>query len=178
VARPEWIEVGRISRPHGVQGEVRITPSSDNPDRFAPGTVLHARPARSGLAASRLRERRLLTVVAIRGEQDFPIVAFQEVTGREVAESLRGYVLEVPSSELPELGADEYYPFDLVGLEVRNPSGTMLGRVAEVLESPAHPLLAVETAGGGQELVPFVAAVVLEVDLGGRFLVIAEGFLD
>lgn len=178
MARPEWIEVGRIARPHGVHGEVRVVASSDNPERFLPGAVLHARPARRGLAAGRFSERRLLTVTDVRGEDNFPILAFREIGDRDLAESLRGYVLEVRASELPELEEGEYYPFDLIGLEVRDRQGAVVGRVTDALESPAHALLAVETSWGMQALVPFVTAAVPCVAIAEGFLVVAEGFLE
>lgn len=177
MTRPEWIEVGRVSRAHGVHGEVRVVPDSDNPERFAPGSVLHARPARRGIAGPRAEAQVRLTVESVRGGDDFPIVAFAEVGDRDTAEALRGCVLEVRSSQLPELDDDEYYPFDLAGLEVRDPSGHVVGRVAEVVESPAHAILVVSEEGGGQSMVPFVRDVVPVVAVSEGYLVVRPGFL-
>jgi 16S rRNA processing protein RimM len=176
--RPEWIEVGRISRPHGVHGEVRVTPDSDNPERFAPGAVLHARPARAGLATPAAPQQVRLTVEAVRGDEAYPIVAFEEVNDRDRAEALSGYLLEVPSSELPELEDGEFYPFDLQGLEARTPDGTVIGRVVEAVESPAHAILIVELAGGGEVMLPFVEVAVPTVDVAAGFLVIDPLFLE
>jgi 16S rRNA processing protein RimM len=180
--RPDWIEVGRVSRPHGVHGEVRIVPSSDNPERFTPSSVLYARPGRLGVAGPRLREQIRLTISAVRGDEGFPILGFREVTSREAAEALRGYLLEVRSNQLPELEEDEFYPFDLVGLEVRDQSGAVLGRVTDVMDSPAHPLLQVsrasEAAGEtSEELIPFVSAAVPVVSCAEGYLEVAPGFL-
>jgi 16S rRNA processing protein RimM len=178
MSRPEWIEVGRVSRPHGVHGEVRVTPHSDNPERFAPGAVVHARPARVGMAGSRLQEQMRLTIDTVRGEGGFPIVGFREVTDRGGAETLRGFVLEVPSSELPELDDDEFYPFDLEQLEARDPEGVVVGRVTEVIESPAHALLAVVLDSGQEVLVPFVSGAVPAVDLAGGYVVVDRHYLE
>jgi len=178
MARPEWIEVGRISRPHGVRGEVRVTPDSDNPERFAPGSVLHARPGRAGLAGLQEAHPISLTVQTVRGDEAFPIVGFREVGDRDAAERLNGYVLEVRASELPELEEDEYYPFDLQGLEVRSPEGTVVGRVVDAVDSPAHAILIVGLAEGGELMVPFVEAAVPTVDIEAGFLVIDSGFLE
>jgi 16S rRNA processing protein RimM len=171
MARPEWIEVGRISRPHGVQGEVRVTPSSDNPERYVPGARFHARPGRLGVAGPRLPEQIQLTVAGVRGEDDFPIVAFREIPDRDRAEAYCGYVLEVRSSQLPDLEEDEFYPFDLIGLDARDPSGTPVGRVIEALDSPAHSILIVRLDSGGQALVPFVKPAVPVVDVRAGYLV-------
>jgi 16S rRNA processing protein RimM len=178
MARPEWIEVGRVSRPHGIGGEVRIMPDCDNPERFAEGSVLYARPARSGLAAGRCAERAQLTVDSVRGEPEFPIVAFAETKDRESAEGLRGFILEVPGDELPMLAADEYYPFELKGLVVKDPKGVEVGRVTELVDSPAHPLLVVRLDAGGEVLVPFVLAAVPDVVVGEGYLIVEPSFLE
>jgi 16S rRNA processing protein RimM len=170
--RPEWIEVGRVSRPHGVHGEVRVTLSSDNPERFRPGATLHARPGRAGVAGSRLRGQARLTVATVRGDEDFPIVGFTEIPDRDRAEAFSGYLLEVRATELPELEEDEFYPFDLIGLEAREPSGAVLGRVVDALESPAHAILVVALDVGGEALVPFVEAAVPEVSVQAGYLVV------
>lgn len=178
MTRPEWIEVGRVSRQHGVHGEVRVRPDSDNPERFTKGAVMHARPARAPLAGGCAEERTRLTIASVRGETSFPIVSFEEVRDREGAGGLRGFVLEVPGTELPDLAADEYYPFDIEGMEVRDTDGLVVGRVREVIEAPAHPLLAVSLDTGCEVLVPFVLAVVPEVSLAEGYLVIESGFLE
>jgi 16S rRNA processing protein RimM len=178
MARPEWIEVGRVSRPHGIRGEVRVTPDSDNPERFAGGSVVYARPARARLAGGSSGERSPLTVDAIRGDSAYPIVAFAEISSREAAEGLRGFVLEVPGEELPELAVDEFYPFDLEGLAVKDPRGSVVGRVKEVIDSPAHPLWAVALDSGREALVPFVLVAVPTVSLAEGYVVVEPGFLE
>jgi 16S rRNA processing protein RimM len=176
MSRPEWIEVGRISRPHGVHGEVRVALSSDNPERFAPGVTLHARPGRRGVAGARLPEQVRLTIESVRGDDGFPIVAFAEISDRDKAEAFCGYLLEVGATELPELEEGEFYPFDLIGLEARDPSGAVLGRVTDALDSPAHAILVIALIAGGEALVPFVMAAVPTVEVEGGFLVIDTEF--
>jgi 16S rRNA processing protein RimM len=171
---PEWIEVGRVARAHGVRGEVRVTLSTDNPDRFVVGAVMYAAPHRAGLMRSG-PGRVPLQISSIRGMDDSPIVGFVGYETRTDAESLRGSVLQVPISELPELEEGEFYPFELEGLVAVDLAGAPLGTVAEVLETPAHDLLAVTLANGGELLVPFTHEIVPEVDLGaGRLVVDAD----
>jgi 16S rRNA processing protein RimM len=177
MARPEWIEVGRVSRPHGVRGEVRIIPASDNPERFVRGSVVHARPLCNGLADSRPRERARLTIEEVRGENGYPIVAFREICDRNGAERLRGQVLEVRAAELPALTDGEYYPFDLEGLSVKDRNGVVVGRVREVIDSPAHALLAIALESGEEVLVPFVQAAVPVVELAEGHVVVERRFL-
>ena len=104
-------------------------------------------------------------------------MGFLGVSERHAAEALRGYVLEVRSSELPELGQDEYYPFDLVGLEARDTGGTVVGRVTDVVESPAHALLVISTGSAQEIMIPFVSVAVPMVSVGGGFGVVGAGFL-
>lgn len=178
MTRPEWIEVGRIVRAHGVHGEVRVKVLSDNPERFASGSVLLARPGRPGVATPRASEQVRLTVEGLRGEGDFPIVGFREVADRDRAEAMSGYTLEVRSTQLPALPEDEFYPFDLEDLQVRDPAGATIGRVTGVLDSPAHPILVIELARGGEKMAPFVSAAVPTVAVAEGYLVVEPVFLD
>jgi 16S rRNA processing protein RimM len=178
MTRPDWIEVGRVSRPHGVRGEVRIIPDSDNPERFAEGSLVYARPVRTRLAGGGPSEHSQLSIATVRGEPEFPIVSFAGVNTREAAEGLRGFVLEITGDELPALATDEFYPFELVGMTVKDPQGVVAGRVTEVVDSPAHPLLAIRLVSGQDALVPFVMAAVPAVVIGEGYLVVEPGFLE
>jgi len=175
--RPEWIEVGRIARAHGLHGEVRVSSSSDNPDRFVDGGTVYAVPGRSALARAAALPGAgeptpvTLEMESVRGTLDSPIVAFVGVDTRDQAEALRGYVLRVPASELPDLEDGEFYSFDLEGLEVRGFDGVRVGVVGEVLETPAHDLLSVVRDSGGEVLVPFTHEIVPTVDMEAGYLV-------
>jgi 16S rRNA processing protein RimM len=127
-----------------------------------------------------------LTIEDVRGDGAFPIIAFREVADRTAAEALRGYVLLVGSNQLPELDEDEFYPFDLIGLAVRDQTGLRRGRVIDAVESPAHALLVVqmeepgvaEPGLGREVLVPFVYEAVPTVDMSGGYLVVGAAFLE
>lgn len=175
--RPEWVQVGRILKAHGLQGEVRVAVESDNPARFAPGSRLFARPERVGTGLG--GERRAVVVRQVRGESGDPIVAFEGVDDRDAAEGLRGSLLEIPAAELPEPGTDEYYPFDLEGLEVRTPDGRRMGVVKALLEAPANDVLVVtpDARPGGELLLPFVMAAIPEIDVEGGYIVVVESFM-
>jgi 16S rRNA processing protein RimM len=160
-----------------LRGEVRVTVDSDNPERFAVGSVVHARLDRETVAGAGHGERTPLTIETVRGGGELPIVAFKEIGAREEAEALRGWLLEVPAAELPPLDGDEFYPFDLVGLIVEDPEGSRMGLVTQVLDSPAHGLLEVTLDTGGKVLVPFVSAAVPAVSLVKGYLVLERRFV-
>ena len=100
------------------------------------------------------------------------------ITDRDVAEKLKGRAISVPRSRFPVTEDSEYYWVDLVGLLVFNPAGEELGQVTALHDHSAHPILEIEGAKtlGSQErvvrLVPFVSAIVLDVDLGAKRMVV------
>jgi 16S rRNA processing protein RimM len=162
--------VGRIGRPHGLKGEVAVEPRTDEPDRrFAVGARLQTRRDRPGSRPAATSE---LTVVATRWHSGRLLVTFEEVADRTAAEEARGTMLVVPvdPEEAPE-DPEEFYDHQLVGLRVVAPTGEELGVLADVVHGAAQDLLAVRV-GDREVLVPFVSALVPEVDVaGGRIVV-------
>jgi 16S rRNA processing protein RimM len=164
------VVVGRIGKPHGIRGEVTVDVRSDEPDRrFQPGARLAAEPPRG--SAFHLGA---LTVGRVRWHQSTLLVAFDELPDRNAAESARGVVLRttVAADETPD-DPDEFYDHQLEGLAAHDVDGTHLGEVVGVLHG-AQDLLRVRTNDGREALVPFVAALVPEVDLPGGRVVIAD----
>ncbi|MGH3777122.1 MAG: ribosome maturation factor RimM [Pseudonocardiaceae bacterium] len=161
--------VGRIGRPHGLRGEVTVQVRTDSPqERFAAGAQLGAGAGRT------------LTVEAVRPHAGSLLVRFAGVTDRAAAVQLRGVLLTVEATELPALDdPDEFYDHQLEGLAAFGSDGTKLGTVREVVHAPASDLLVVET-DRGEVLVPFVRAIVPEVDLVGGRVVLdpPAGLLD
>lgn len=166
--------VGRIGKPHGVRGEVTIDVRTDEPERrFAVGTVLRARtPAGDHPAGA---PAGLLSVAGTRWHQQRLLVSFDEAPGRTEAEALRGTLLlvDLAADAAPE-DPEEYYDHQLAGLTVTDVSGDVLGEVVAVQHGAAQDLLVVRTPDGRSPLVPFVAALVPEVDLERGRLVVAD----
>ncbi len=132
-ARPtdakEWLEIGTIVAPQGLDGEVRVYPNSDFPERFEqPGQRWLLRPGETEpqpieLLGGRYIEGKGLYVVELAGVED-----------RNQAEALRGCRLLVPQSDRPVLGEDEYHVLDLIGLEVFNQTTQeVLGTVVDII---------------------------------------------
>ncbi|WP_307861788.1 ribosome maturation factor RimM [Nocardioides sp. SYSU D00065] len=171
--QPDGIEVvvGRIGKPHGIRGEVTLDVRTDEPDRrFAPGTTLRAEAP-----AGANRRPATLTVARARWHQSTLLVTFEELADRNAAEAVRGTVLHatIAHDETPE-DPEEYYDHQLVGLDVVDLDGAPLGTVKAVVHGSAQDLLTVRTPDGRDALVPFVAALVPEVDLDAGRLVVAD----
>ena len=171
--RPEGhvLVVGRVGRPHGVRGDVAVEVRTDEPDRrFDVGAVLFGdRP-----------DPAALTVAAARWHSGRLLVRFEGVDDRTSAEELRGLMLqvEVDPGERPD-DPDAYYDHQLIGLAVVDVTGRPLGEVTQVVHG-AQDLLLVTLASGPEALVPFVAAIVPEVDLDAGRVVVdpPAGLLD
>lgn len=163
--------VGRIGRAHGIRGEVSVEVRTDDPAaRFADGSVLFTDPEAAGP----------LTVTASRRHSGRYVVRFRHVTDRDSAEALLGTLLLVDSAELAPLDdPDEFHDHELIGLAVQTADGETVGRVDDVLHY-AQDVLVVATPEGVEALVPFVAALVPEVDIAGGRVVIdpPPGLLD
>jgi 16S rRNA processing protein RimM len=170
--------VGRIGRPHGIRGEVVIGVRTDEPDlRFAVGATLDAAERADEPAGGAQ-----LTVAAARWHSGQLLVAFAGVTDRTAAARLTGRWLTVDASQLPEIGdPDEFRDHELIGLSVRTCAGDPVGVVADVLHYGQDLLVVRRTDGQeGESLVPFVKAIVPEVDVQRGVVVIdpPPGLLD
>ncbi|QIX28625.1 ribosome maturation factor RimM [Nocardioides sp. JQ2195] len=168
--------VGRIGKPHGIRGEVTVDVRTDEPERrFAVGTTLRAeRPGGSAgkAAQSTLRS---VTVKSSRWHQGVLLLGLEEVGSRNDAETVRGLVLHasIDASATPE-DPDEYYDHQLIGLAAHDVDGTHLGEVTRVVHGGAQDLLQIRTPDRRDTLVPFVKALVPEVDLPGNRVVVAD----
>jgi 16S rRNA processing protein RimM len=151
----ELVPVGRVGRPHGVDGSFFVEGPSEVEGRFARGAKLWADGAEAEIVTSK------------RGSGGRPVLRLD----RAVA---RGTTLFVPREQLPQPEPDEYYVFQLVGLAVEEEGGRLLGSVVEVHNGPANDSL--ELASG--QLLPLVASCVLDVDLESRRVLVARGFAD
>jgi 16S rRNA processing protein RimM len=165
------VVVGRIGKPHGVRGEVTVDVRSDEPERrFAVGAQLRARPPAG--SASGLQS---LTVARTRWHQGVLLALFEEIPDRNAAEAARGTLLHVTldAADSPE-DPDEFYAHQLVGLTAYDVDGTRLGEVTALVPGGAQDLLTVRTVDGRDALVPFVRALVPEVDVAGGRVVVAD----
>jgi 16S rRNA processing protein RimM len=150
----DFVEVGRVGRPHGRDGSVVVETASEDPRRFEPGAILWADGVEARVVASKRAGGR-------------PVISLD----REVT---RGAVLQVRASNLPPPEDDAYYVFQLVGLSVEEEGGRPLGRVREVEPGVANDVLELDS---GLSL-PLHEACVLEVDVEGGRIVVARGFAE
>lgn len=152
------VTVGRITRLHGVGGEVSVRVESDHPERFAPRSVFH----------TDREDARLLILREARPGPNGLIAGFAGFASAEAAERLVGAHLLIREQERRKLGPGEFWPDQLIGLEVRLGSDP-IGVVEHVIEGPQDRLV-VSRGKAAKAEIPFVEALVPEIDL-------AEGWL-
>jgi 16S rRNA processing protein RimM len=151
----ELVPIGKVGKPHGLDGSFFVEGPSDRPGAFARGTVVHVDGEPAEIVGSK------------RGGGGRPVIKLDR-------SAPRGATLAVPRDALPELPEDEYYAFQLVGLAVEEEGGRVLGRVREVLDYPANDVLELDS---GLSL-PLVGACVRQVDLAAGRIVVAQGFAE
>ncbi|MGI5874874.1 MAG: ribosome maturation factor RimM [Bacillota bacterium] len=149
------IIVGKILSAHGIRGEVKVKPLSDNPRRFRRGDRLWVE-----------KEEAYFTVASAREAKDgVLIVRFRETADRDGAEKLKTSLLLVGEEDAAPLPEGTYYHFQLLGLAVRDEDGADLGVLAEIIESGSNDVYRVDCGDGTSFLLPGLKEVVRAVDL-------------
>ncbi len=166
-AEPRFLVIGKIVAPWGVKGEVKVAIETDFPERF------------NRLKRVYLGEKAVSCVLEkARLHKGHALLKLGGCDDRNAAEKLRGQLVQIPIEEAMPLGEDEYYVYQIVGLDVWTTEGEHLGRVSEVLFTGANDVYVVQ-GERGEVLIPAIEDVVLEVDLaGGRLIVeLLEGLI-
>ncbi|MDE0452441.1 MAG: ribosome maturation factor RimM [Gammaproteobacteria bacterium] len=158
------VVVGRVTGPHGIGGMLRIvsfTRPAENLLEYAPWSLL---------SDGAWREVTVCPDGARRHDNGF-LCRVDGIDDREAAAALRGVLIGVPESALPETETDEYYWRDLIGLDVVTVGGEDLGRVENLMATGANDALVVSD-GSSERLIPFIASVVRDVDLDRSVIVV------
>ncbi|RLK49349.1 ribosome maturation factor RimM [Microbacterium telephonicum] len=162
------LRVGRLVKAHGLKGALKLELYTDDPDgRFVPGAVFTLQ-----VPEASPWHGKSVTVREFRWMNSHPVVFLEDIEDRTAAEGLVRAILWVDQDETESTEDDAWYDHQLVGLDVVR-GDEVVGRVARVDHLPAQDLLIVQVAGSDDEvLVPFVKAIVPEVDLSaGRVIV-------
>lgn len=156
------VRVGRLLKSHGVQGEAKCSYTTDDPELI---------PSREEYVLCDPRSDRRLEVrlIAARLRDNFFYARFDAFNNPEEVKPCCGWDIMYELDAVQHRDPDEYYFFELEGLEVRTPEGRVLGRVDNVIDSGAHVLLEVRELGG--RLLPFTSMFVPEVNLEQGYLV-------
>lgn len=151
----ELVEIGRVAKPWGVKGEVKVRLSTDVPDRFNELKGVYIHDGDEKIAYFRIEHvKHLKEAVALK---------LDGVDSPDSAELLRGFEVSVPESERAVLGEGEFFIYELIGLEVVDRDGELLGELTKVYQGSAQDIFEVATPEGAR-LVPVVSEYVSEID--------------
>jgi 16S rRNA processing protein RimM len=165
------IEVGRIADAWGIKGWFKVLPYSADPEALFSSKRWFLLPAEKGLKT--FSGVLKLAIQESKIHSGTVVASSLDVTDRTAAETLRGARIFIARSSFPTANKDEYYWVDLIGLDVVNREGLLLGRVSELLSTGPQTVLVIgyEQDGKPQErMIPFVAAYVDDVDLTARHI--------
>lgn len=160
-SEPVFLVVGRLQRPHGVYGEIRMDVRTDFPERLHKGATLYLGAEHWPVKLAGLRSADKALLIRLEGIED-----------RDQAALLRGKEVAIQADSLPRLPEGEYYHHQLIGLRVVNETGEELGVLDQILETGANDVYLIKSEEGAELLLPAIADVILSVDLENRRMVV------
>ena len=151
---PVFLSIGKIRRPHGVQGEMLMDVYTDFPERLVPGKTVYT------------GEKHTPQIISgIRTAGKNLLICFAEFNSPETAGIFRNQIVYVRKDETPPLSDGEYYHHDLYGCRVQDEQNCLLGTVSEIIETGANDVLVIKNLSGEEILFPIIDEVILNVDI-------------
>ncbi len=167
----DMLQVGIITSTHGVRGEVKVYPTTDDPRRFR---------RLKEVVLDTGKEKMNLEIEGVKFFKQFVILKFKGLDNINDIEKYRQKSLYVTRKNAVRLQRDEYFIADLIGLKVQDEDGKELGTVKDVIETGANDVYEVEMADGKSLLLPAIKQCILNVDVenGTMQVHVLEGLLD
>ena len=157
------VVLGKIVGPYGLRGAVKVHPFADDPLTWAKLPVWWI-----GKEESKPEQWRQTSLIRCKAHGEVLIAELECFPDRNASETAQGWLVGVPRADLPPAAKGEYYWADLIGLDVVNMRDQSLGHVLGLIETSANDVLRIGDGVEKERLLPFVAAVVLDVDLPAR----------
>lgn len=167
----QFLRVGVISNTHGIRGEVKVFPTTDDPTRFKKlKTVI----------LDTGREQMTLDITGVKFFKQFVILKFKQFDNINDIERYKGKDLLITREQALPLEEDEYYIVDLVGCTVITDEGETLGELTDVITTGANDVYVVETKEGKEVLLPYTKECILNIDIEKKEILahILPGLLD
>jgi len=158
---PVFLVVGKLRRPHGLNGEILLEIMTDFPERLTRGKEIYVGDSHVSMRIQKVREHETGLLITLLGVSD-----------RESAARYTNQLVFVKASQLPSLGEGQYYHHELLGMLVNDESGNYLGKVREIIETGANDVLVLENGDGKETLLPAIEQVILSVNVESQLIVV------
>lgn len=167
----DFFQVGIITSTHGVRGEVKVFPTTDDARRFK---------RLKEVIVDTGKEQITMEIEGVKFFKQFVLLKFKGIDNINDVEKYRKSSLLVPRKNAVRLSRDEYFVADLIGLRVRDEDGREIGVLRDVMETGANDVYVIDLDDGRELLLPAIRQCVLEVDVEAGFIRIhiLEGLLD
>lgn len=167
----EFFQVGVITATHGIHGEVKVFPTTDDPNRF--------KKLKKVLLDTGIQKLEL-EVAGVKFFKKFVILKFKEFDDINQVEKYRKCPLLVSRENAVRLKKNEYFIADLIGLKVYTEDGTFLGNLEDVMQTGANDVYQIVTEEGKEILIPAIRQCILDVDIesGNMKVHLLEGLVD
>lgn len=162
----ELFRVGCVATTHGVRGEVKVYPTTEEPQRFKKYKEVLVKDPQGR------RQERSMQIESVKFFKQMVILKLRECDTMEDAELLRGAELYVPREKAVPLKENEYYISDLIGMQVESDEGALLGVLDDVIQTGANDVYVVKQADGREILLPAIKECIRQVDVEARHMVI------
>ena len=157
------VVMGRVVAPYGVFGWLKIVPDTEEFDGLLDYKTWWI---------GKDDNWRELKVESAKIHNDVLVVKLQGLDDRDAAVACKGKQIAVPRALLPKLKGEEYYWSDLIGLSVKNQQNVDLGKIADVFATGANDVVVAKSDSGQERLIPYIAQVILAVDLNAKTLLV------
>ena len=152
----DYLQVGVITQTHGIRGEVKVFPTTDDPARFKSLKNVVLDTGRSFLP---------LEIESVKFFKQFVILKFKGIDNINDIEKYKKSPLLVSREDAVDLEEDEYFMADMIGMKVVTEDGTPFGVLTDIMETGANDVYVVETEDHGEVLLPAIKECILDVDI-------------
>ena len=157
------ITVGMISKPHNLNGAVKVLPITDFPERFLD---------RQEILVEVRGKLDLIKITSISLHNSFLIMQLEGIDSIEKAEQLRGAYLKIPEDQLASLDDNEFYIFQLIDMEVKDIQDNYIGRLVNVIKTGANDVYVVKDQANKEILIPALKKVVKKIDVDAKEMIV------
>ena len=167
----QLLQVGVITQTHGVHGEVKVFPTTDDPERFLDLEYVFLDTG---------KEKKKLTIQSVKFFKQFVILKFKGINNINDIERYKRCSLLVDRENAVELEEDEYFIADMIGMNIFTEDGEVFGTLKDVIETGANDVYIINSKKHGEVLIPAIKECILDVNVKeGRMLVrLMEGLID